>query len=962
MKIFGNILIFLFCSLSVFGQKNGALSGTILDRTDNEPIVAGSVELLNAKDSAFVAGVISGVDGSFSFKNLPAGNYILKITYIGYNTLFKNISLRSNQNIGRIYLQTNDILLQEAVIEGKKPEVIVKNDTIEYDAASYKVTENAVIEDLLKKLPGVEVDKEGKITVNGKEVKKFLVDNKDFFSDDPQVASKNLPAEMVDKLQVVDRKSEMARMTGFDDGEEETIINLTIRPGMKKGTMGNALAGAGFDLQNDNEARYQGAAFINNMKENDRYTVIAGTNNNNNMGAADLGANQFGGMRMRRGGGGGIAKSTNFMASINKEFSPELSLNGDVRYSGSDRLSISNVTQVTLFSNPQLDRNQKDNNYFSGNMSANFTLEWKPDSQHTIIFRPNIRYNRSHSYEQGLSDRYNYNDMSSVFNSKSISLNKGQGINLGGSLDYSYKFNKPGRVFSFEINGSYNDSYSQENSYVHNVKYEESLLPEKQDQRLENDENNGNSRITISYVEPLGENKFLQGMYRISYRDTRNINSTYDLLEDLQEYDPALLYSLAADTTAVLAPDLSRSTVRHSTTQRFGLNFKSVHEKYNYTVGFNIDPSRSINETYQPSIHNILYLPYLYDRSLINMVGDSLVNSTSQNVVNFSPVVNFNYLFAQRTNLRINYEGQTNQPTANQLKGFIDKTNPIEWNEGNPSLKPGYQNSLRIRFSKYAAETQLAYNLDLSGNLSFNDITSVTRLLDNGVRLTSYENVNGNWDTRLRGMFNMPLKNKKFTIGGFAMISYRNQNSLVNEMKNTMRNFTVMDNMNINYRSNLFDIGINFSVNHSDITYTIHPEKNQNTFNLGIGGYTTWYLPYNLVIESDVNWTQRQGYYEGFNIPETIWNVAITKQLFNKKFGTGSLKLQIYDILQDRSNISASSTTNGFQTSEVNGIPSYFMCSFIYKFTAFPKQSTATENDLMIHGRRFGGPGGPPPR
>jgi hypothetical protein len=207
----------------------------------------------------------------------------------------------------------------------------------------------------------------------------------------------------------------------------------------------------------------------------------------------------------------------------------------------------------------------------------------------------------------------------------------------------------------------------------------------------------------------------------------------------------------------------------------------------------------------------------------------------------------------------------------------------------------------------------------------------------------------------------MPLKNKRFTIGSFAMVSYRNQNSFVNQLKNTLRNFTVMDNASLNYRSDLFDIGINVYVNHSNITYTINPERNQNTFNLGIGGYTTWYLPRNFTIESDINRTERHGYYEGFNVPEVIWNGAVTKQLFNKRFGTGSLKLQIYDILQNKSNISASSTTNGFRTSEVNGIPGYFMCSFIYKFTAFPKQSTATENDLAVPGRRFGGPGGPPP-
>lgn len=946
MKILGSILFLLLCSFSVSGQTNNTLSGTLLDKADREPIVAGSVELLTAKDSVPVAGIVSGTNGFFAFKRLPAGNYLLKVTYIGYDTLWKNVALDSDRNLGVLYLQPDAILLQEAVIEGKKPEVIVKNDTIEYDAASFKVTENAVVEDLLKKLPGVEVDKDGKITVNGKEVKRFLVDNKEFFSDDPQVASKNLPAEMVDKLQVVDRKSEMAQMTGFDDGEEETVINLTVRPGMKKGTMGNALLGAGADVQNGNDRRYQGGAFLNNMRDNDRYTVIVGTNNNNNMGAADLGANRFGGMRMRRGGGGGITESTNLMASLNKEFSPRLSLNGDVRYTGSDRLSISDVNQVTLSgSRPQLDGNRSRNNYFSGNFAANFKLEWKPDSQHLFVFHPNIRYNRSRSYENGLSSRYYYEEMQPVFDSESESLNKGRGIDWGGSVDYSYRFARPGRVFSIEAEGSYNDSYSRENSYIFNTKYEESRLPDAQEQRLEGDERTGNYRVTVSYVEPVGENKFLQGMYRLAYRETQNINSTYDLLES----DP-----VAADSIAVLSPDLSRSTLRHSTTQRFGLNFKSVYEKFNYTVGFNIDPSHSVNETYQPAVGDAAGLPYRYGEPLRNTRGDSLLQPVTQRVVNFSPVVNFNYLFAQRTNLRLNYEGKINQPTAGQLKGFTDQTNPIEWNEGNPSLKPGYQNSLRVRFSRYIAESQLTYNLDLNGNLSFNDITSVSRSLDNGVRVTSYENMNGNWDTRMRGMFNFPLKNKRFTVGGFAMASYRNQNSRVDGLKNTLRNFTAMGHSNLNYRSDLFDVGVNLSLNRGTITYTIHPEKNQETLNFGAGGYTTWYLPHNLTIESDIQRMERHGYYEGFNIPEVIWNAAVTKQLFNKRFGTGSLKLQIHDILQNKSNISASSTTNGFRTSETNGIPSYFMCSFIYKFTSFPKQGAGAENDPVIPGRRFG--------
>jgi hypothetical protein len=961
MKIIENVLIFSFFlfSFSAFGQKNITLSGTILDKADNEPIVAGSVELLKAKDSLFVAGAISNVDGFFSIKNASAGNYMLKITYLGYKPLIKNVNLKTENTsveVGNLYLETNDILLQEAIIEGKKPEVIVKNDTIEYDAGSFKVSENAVIEELLKKMPGVEVDKDGKITVNGKEVKKFLVDSKEFFSDDPQVASKNLPAAMVDKVQVLDRKSDMARMTGFDDGEEETIINLTVRQGMKKGTMGNALVGVGSDLQNDHDVRYQGAAFLNHMKESDRYTVIIGTNNNNNMGAADLGTNQFGGMRMRRGGGG-ITESTNFMASMNKEFSPALSLNGDVRYNGSDRNSISDVSKTSLFeTRSQLDKTLTNTDYFSNNISANFTLDWRPNDKHNLIFRPNIRYNRSRSDEVENSVRYNYtmNSMDTIFNSHSNSKNKGEGLDFGGTLDYAYNFDKPGRVFSINARGSYNDSYSQEDTRTLYEKQKEGTLPDL-NQRLENDNNTGNYRLTVSYVEPIGNNNFLQGIYRISYYDTKSINSTYDIADDY--------------LFATLADSLSRSTLRHSTEQRFGLNFKSVRAKYNYTVGFNMDPTNSINETYQPSRSNSLILPYQPDNRMDNIMGDALINSITQNVVNFSPVVNFNYIFGQRTNLRINYEGETNQPSANQLKGYTDKSRPTEWDEGNPSLKPGYENQLGIRFSKYVAATQLMYNLDLNGNLSFNDIVSVTSLLNDTVQLTSYENVNGNWNMRLRGMFNMPFRNKRFTIGSFANVSYRNQNSYVaqqsgeevmDKKKNTLRNFTAMDNININYRSDLFDVGLNASINYSNITYTINPERNQNTYNLGVGAYTTWYLPHNLTIDSDINRTTRYGYDEGYNISEVIWNAAVTKQLFNKKFGTGSLKLQIFDILQNRNNITSSSTNNGFRTSEVKVIPSYFMCSFIYKFMAFPKSSSATEEDLT-GGRRFG-PGGNRPR
>ena len=304
------ILLTLFFASSAFSQENLSLSGTLTDKSGGDPIFSGSVELLRAADSVYVNGAISNDKGEFIFRNLKPGNYILKVSYIGYLTLFKNVNLTGNEavtRLGNINMEMNEILLKETVVEGKRPEIIVKNDTLEYDAGSFKTAENAVVEDLLKKLPGVEVDKDGNVTAQGKSVNRMLVNGKEFFSDDPQIASRNMPADMVDKVQVFDRQSEMARMSGFDMGDEETVINLTLRAGMMQGTIGNIQLGVGQDLQKDpfpdsqkdKEVRYSESAFVSHQRGSDRITLIARINNNNNMGGADI---------MTGGGGGGAQR------------------------------------------------------------------------------------------------------------------------------------------------------------------------------------------------------------------------------------------------------------------------------------------------------------------------------------------------------------------------------------------------------------------------------------------------------------------------------------------------------------------------------------------------------------------------------------------------------------------------------------------------------------------------------
>ena len=279
------ILFLILLIMPAYAQKGVDITGTVIEEGTNEPIEQATVRLLSVKDSSMIGGIATSRNGSFMLKNIKNGSYLLHVSFVGFDPLYQPLRVTGKTNpvkLGKLALTDGAIQLGEAVVIGKAPEVTVRNDTMEYNADSYKTTEGSMLEDLLKKMPGVEVDSEGKITVNGKEIKKVLIDGKEFFSDDPKVASKNLPSKMIDKVQVLDKLSDMAKMTGFDDGEEETVINLTVKPGMKQGWFGNAFAGYG------SEDRYEGNFMVNRFINNNQLTLMGGINNTNNMGFSDL--------------------------------------------------------------------------------------------------------------------------------------------------------------------------------------------------------------------------------------------------------------------------------------------------------------------------------------------------------------------------------------------------------------------------------------------------------------------------------------------------------------------------------------------------------------------------------------------------------------------------------------------------------------------------------------------------
>ncbi len=927
------MLLMILFSPMAFAQQSGVnVTGSVVEQGSDTPIEQATVRLLNVKDSAMVRGVVSARNGSFTLKNVKKGSYLLHITFIGYDPLYQPLQITGKKNpvnVGKLELSNGAIELGEAVVIGKAPEVTVRNDTVEYNADSYKVTEGSVLEDLLKKMPGVEVDSEGKITVNGKEVKKVMVDGKEFFSDDPKVASKNLPAKMIDKLQVLDKKSDMAQMTGFDDGEEETVINLTVKPGMKQGWFGNAYGGYG------SKDRYEGNAMVNRFVNNDQITFMGGANNTNNMGFSDLASTMFSGMGGgggRRGGfgaGSGITSSGNAGLNFSKEFKPDkLTLGGNTRYSHSDNDARSKSDRQNILpgDSSSYDNSEAMSRTKSDNFGVDFRLEWKPDTMTQLIFRPSFSF--SHSMNDNFSDATTLdNERDTVNTNKSSNYSESNGYNLNASIDFSRKLNNKGRVFSATLSGGNSDSYSDgmNRSDIVYFNQTDALKNSIIDQRSRYDNKGFNYRAYVSWVEPIGHNNFIQATYSISQRKQEALKNVYN-----QDADG--IYN-------VLDSAYSQSYRNNFISQRASLSFKSQREKFNYTIGLNLDPSYSSSE---------------------NFVGDTTLSKITRKVVNLSPMAQFNYMFDKRTNLRIMYNGRTSQPSMTQLQPVADISDPTNITIGNPDLNPRYTNNVFIRFQQFTPEKQRAFMIMANGSYIINDIVSYTSYnQETGVKTTTYKNVNGNYSGNVRMMLNTPLKNKKFSINSMTMASFANSNGYINEEKNTNRNLILSERGGIDFRSSYLDLGVNGNIRYNATSNSLQKENNQNTFNYGAGGYTTIYLPLNFKIESDVNWSTNSGYGDGFKQNEVLWNASASKSFLKNNQGT--LRFKIYDILQQRSNISRSVTASYIQDSEYNTLGSYFMVHFIYRFSIF--KGGASASDVKTPGRsgRGRGPMGPPP-
>ena len=952
-------------ALSAFSQKKAVeISGRVMEGDTEQPAIAASVQLLNLPDSTQSTGMASNMQGYYRLQAKP-GKYVLKVTYIGYQPQFIPVQLSSApKRMENIVLQPDAILLAEAVVVAEAPQVQVVEDTVQFNASAYRTPQGATLEELVKKLPGAEVDDDGNVKINGKDVSKILVNGKEFFGGDVATGLQNLPVEMVEKLKTYDKKSDLARITGIDDGEEETVLDLTVKKEMNTGWFGNA------DVAGGTEDRYSARAMMNYFRGNTQVTFIGRANNVNDQGFSGGG----GGPRWRRNSGLTTRKDIGLNFATESE---KLALEGSARYNYRDNDQISTgYTEnfLTGQSSSSFSNSNSTQNNRNVSVWANFKMEWRPDTLTNIIFRPNFSYTQTRSSSFSQSGTFNddpysyvtnpndYLDLSAlskadilsgddplkdirVNTSNNRSSSDGDDISANATLQVNRKLNSKGRNITFrgrfEYGDSDNDQYSSSDTY-----YFLTGTTQNNDiirRYITSPSDNYSYQAQMTYSEPIAKGTFLQFSYRFQYSLSKSNKNTYDLTSLGWEMGDALPDGYLDYRDDDQSKYAKYQTYAHDA--QIGLRF--MRTKYQLNAGLSFQPQNT-RLTYQK--------------------GDIDTIST-RNVFNFAPNIDLRIRFSKLSQLRVTYRGRSSQPSMENLLPVTDDSNPLSIQVGNPDLKPSFRHNLRLFYNNYIPDKQRGIFAHANFQLTQNSISSSRVYNDaTGGWTTTPRNINGNWSAFGMFGFNTALKNKKFTIGSFTNANYANnvgyltsgQGAEAIEQKNTTTNLTLNERLNATYRNDWLEFGINGTFSYSIERDKLTPSNNQQPYNFSYGANTTINTPWNMSISTNLANQSRRGYSDSsMNRNELIWNAQIAQTFLR---GDATISLEFYDILKQQSNITRSLTASGRSVYEYNGINSYCMLHFIYRLNIFGGKRSNKRPEMRGPGFGRRGPGFGPRR
>ncbi len=985
-------LLLLFIAMMMQAQQH-LITGAIIDKGTNDPVEASTVQLLRA-DSTYISGAISDENGLFSLQAPEDGSYLLKITSVGYKPTVRRIMMTQGKDLamGKININAEAIMLKAATVTAMAKKVVLKEDTFVYNSAAYRTPEGSTIEELVKRLPGAEVSDDGSIKINGKEVKKILVDGKEFMTGDTKTALKNLPTSIIDKIKAYDEKSDLAKVTGIDDGEEETVLDFGVKRGMNKGLIAN------MDLSIGTKQRYSERGMAAYFNDRNRLMLFASANNTNDMGFPGGGGPGGWGFNKQ-----GLNASKMLGLNYNYENKDKLKMDASLRWNHSDGDISSTVASENFVSQNSSFSNSRAKNFSRSNSwDGRFRLEWTPDTMTNIMFRPSFTIKSSDALARSLSAQFNAdpyqitNDpledaaraelgLEDVSLSKSLlqqagalvnlqsssSISYSESENLRGMLQYNRRLSAMGRNITVRTDASYGktdaNSLSLTNAYMYLVDvangnetdhyntYRYNVTPTR----------NYSYSLQATYSEPLWRATFLQLSYKFTYKYSKTDRSTYNFSDFSDEeanqwasITPEYrgwgnyLGTLRSPLDEYFDSDQSRFSEYKNYIHEMQLMMRFIRPKYNLSFGAMLQPQRS---------------NFIYD-----YMGQHI--ETTRNVTNFSPTLDFRYRFSKVSNLRVNYRGTTSQPSMTDLLDITDDSNPLNIKKGNPGLKPSFTHNFRLFYNNYIEKHQRALMTFVNFSMTRNSISDMVTYDDKtGGRTTQPENINGNWNARGAFMFNTAIDSAGvWNINTFTTLAYTNAVGYLsldgkNSQKNTTKQTQVGERIAMGYRNNWLEVNLNGTLNYNHARNKLQASSNMNTWQFSYGPSITVTMPWGMSLSTDLSQSSRRGYSDkSMNTNELVWNAQLSQGFLKGKPLT--VMIQFYDLLHQQSTLSRALTAMARTDTEYNSINSYAMLHVIYRLNIIGgKQARET---MMyggrpdFRGRPFNGgrpPMGPPP-
>jgi hypothetical protein len=932
--------IFLLLSSILFSQTV-SITGKIIDEIKQASI--GSSVILLKTDSTFIKGTTTGIEGEYKLENVTSNNYILKILSLGYKPFFKSIQITNQDlNIPVIALKRYSTNLKEVTVEAQQALATQNGDTTSFSSKAYKVNKDATAEDLVTKMPGVTII-DGKVQAQGEDVKQVLVDGKRFFGDDAGAVLKNLPAEVIDKVQVFDKKSDQSQFTGFDDGNASKTINIVTKAQFKNGIFGKVYGGYGY------QDKFKGGGNVNIFKGNRRITVLAQSNNINeqNFSSEDLlgvssTASQGGGGRRGGGGrgGGGGNSSENFQSNTQNGINTTslFGLNYADKWGKKSEVTASYffnwtendskstlLQQYILGSNTGLIYNETNStNSDNINHRVNFKIETKIDSMNSIIIQPKLSFqtNKGEKDLVGL----NIKEIVTISGTKNSSSNNLNGYNISVPILYRHSFAKRGRTFSINTTPTLTKNSGENDLYTQNTYYEGALFyGDTIDQQSKINKTGNSISSNITYTEPINKFNFILVNYTNSFTDNYSSKKTYN-----KNY----LYYNYSDLDSILT-NVFKNQYQ---SQSGGLGYQIQKQKFNLTLNAAYQWAQLSKEQEIPSNYKL--------------------SKTFESIL---PSAQFQYKFTPKKNLRFNYRTSNNAPSIDQLQDVINNSNSLQLSTGNPDLKQDFQQNIFMRYSAVNTEKANSLFALIGGNYSSNYIGNSTLIanqdttvyntifLQRGSQIIRPVNLDGYYSLRSFINYTFPLKFIKTNLSVNLSGNYNNVPGMINTNINYAK--TAIGGLGLVFSSNIsekFDFTLSSNSSYSNIKNTLQTSSN-TTYYTQISKLKITANPIGgLILQSEYSNTYYSGLTSAYNQSISLLNAAIGYKFM--KNNQAEFRLTVYDLLNQNNSISRTNTDSYIQDSQTNVLNRYYMLTFTYNFKKyFAKKESEEMNERQKH-------------